>query len=73
MSVGFSIQDEAMDVALSASRGAHYHADGIYLLPQLGWNKGTWCIWYFTNLVPGQHSSHLGEKYTLAFYAKCLT
>ncbi len=34
LSVGFSIQDEAMDVALSAPQGAHYyHADVIYLLP----------------------------------------
>ncbi len=31
--VGFSIQDEAMDVARSAPQGAHYHADVIYLLP----------------------------------------
>ncbi len=27
LSVGFSIQDEAMDVARSAPQGAHYHAD----------------------------------------------
>ncbi len=32
-SVGFSIQDEAVDVAQSAPVGAHYHADVIYLLP----------------------------------------
>ncbi len=32
--VGFSIQDEAMDVARSAPQGAHYyHEDVIYLLP----------------------------------------
>ncbi len=31
--VGFSIKDEAMDVARSAPQGAHYHADVIYLLP----------------------------------------
>ncbi len=31
--VGFSIQDEAMDVARFAPQGAHYHADVIYLLP----------------------------------------
>ncbi len=30
-SVGFSIQDEAMDVAQSAPQGAHYHAEVIYL------------------------------------------
>ncbi len=30
--VGFSIQDEAMDVARSAPQGAHYHTDVIYLL-----------------------------------------
>ncbi len=34
LSVGFFIQDEAMDVARSAPQGAHYyHADAIYLLP----------------------------------------
>ncbi len=33
LSAGCSIQDEAMDVALSAPQGAHYHADVIYLLP----------------------------------------
>ncbi len=32
LSVGFSTQDEAMDVARSAPLGAHYHADVIYLL-----------------------------------------
>ncbi len=31
--VGFSIQDDAMDVAQFAPQGAHYHADVIYLLP----------------------------------------
>ncbi len=31
--VRFFIEDEAMDVARSASQGAHYHADVIYLLP----------------------------------------
>ncbi len=33
LSVGFSTQEEAMDVARSAPQGAHYHADVIYLLP----------------------------------------
>ncbi len=34
LSVGFSIQDKARDVARSAPQGAHYyHADVIYLLP----------------------------------------
>ncbi len=34
LSVEFSIQDEAMDVARSAPQGAHYyHADVISLLP----------------------------------------
>ncbi len=27
LSVGFSIQDESVDVARSAPQGAHYHAD----------------------------------------------
>ncbi len=31
--VGFSIQDEAMNVARSVPQGVHYHADVIYLLP----------------------------------------
>ncbi len=29
LSVGFPIQDEAIDVARSASQGAHYHTDVI--------------------------------------------
>ncbi len=33
LSVGLSIQDEAMDVARSAPREVHYHAHVIYLLP----------------------------------------
>ncbi len=33
LSVGFSIQDEAMDVARSTPQEAHYHTDVIYLLP----------------------------------------
>ncbi len=33
LSVGFSIQDEARDVARSTPQGAHYHADSSYLLP----------------------------------------
>ncbi len=33
LSAGFSIQDEAMDVARSAPQGAHYHVDVIYFLP----------------------------------------
>ncbi len=32
LSVGFSIQAEAMNVARYAPQGAHYHADVIYLL-----------------------------------------
>ncbi len=32
LSVGFSIQNEAVDVARSAPQGAHYHADVINLL-----------------------------------------
>ncbi len=33
LSVEFSIQDEAVDVARPAPQGAHYHAEVIYLLP----------------------------------------
>ncbi len=32
LSVGFSIHDEAMDVARSAPQEAHYYADVMYLL-----------------------------------------
>ncbi len=45
-SVGFSIQDEAMDVARSAPQGAHHHVDVIYLLPELGIKKGARALWY---------------------------
>ncbi len=45
LSVGFSIQDEAMDVARSAPQGAHYHAGVIYLLPLLGIKKGATALW----------------------------
>ncbi len=33
LSVGLSIQNEAMDVARSAPQGAHYHTDVIYSFP----------------------------------------
>ncbi len=33
LSVGFSVQGEAMDVARSAQQRAHYHAGVVYLLP----------------------------------------
>ncbi len=33
VSLGFYVQDEAMDIARSASKGAHYHQGAIYLLP----------------------------------------
>ncbi len=32
LSVGVSMQDEAVDVIRAAPQGAHYHADVIYLL-----------------------------------------
>ncbi len=32
LSVGFSIQDEAMDVARAAQQGAHYHADVVLVV-----------------------------------------
>ncbi len=32
LSVGLSIQDEAMDVTRSVPQGAHYHEDVIYVL-----------------------------------------
>ncbi len=40
LSVGFSIQNEATDVARSAPQGTHYHADVIFLFPYLGIKKG---------------------------------
>ncbi len=39
-SVGLPTHYEAMDVAWSAPKGAHYHADVIYLLPLLDIEKG---------------------------------
>ncbi len=33
LSVGFSIQDEAMDAARPTPQGAHYHVGVIYILP----------------------------------------
>ncbi len=51
MSIGFSIQDEAMGVARSAPQGAHYHADVIY---EQG-PYGTPSLAY-TNTVPDQQS-----------------
>ncbi len=45
LSVGFSIQDEVVDVARSAPQGAHYHADVIYLLPKMGIKKGASALW----------------------------
>ncbi len=46
VSVGFSIQDEAMDVAWSAPLGAHYyHADVTYLLSLLRVKKGARAVW----------------------------
>ncbi len=44
--VGFSIQDEAMDIARSAPQGAHYHAVVIYLLLKLGVREGARALWY---------------------------
>ncbi len=44
--VGFSIQDEATDVARSTPQGAHFHAVVIFLLLQLGIKKGARALWY---------------------------
>ncbi len=68
-SVGFSIQDKAMDVTPSAPQGAHYHADVIYLLPYLGVKKEAWGLRY-CKLGLRQHSFCHGEKLTFAFYTK---
>ncbi len=45
-SVGFSILDEAIDVARTAPQGVHYHTDDTYVLPKLGIKKGAWGLWY---------------------------
>ncbi len=55
-----------MDVARSAPRGTHYHADVIYPLPKLGIKKGqgpygTLSLFY----TDGQH--------TLTFYTTCVS
>ncbi len=39
LSVGFSIEDDAMDVARSTSQGFHCHTNVIYLLPLMGIKK----------------------------------
>ncbi len=46
LSIGFSIQDEAMDAARSAPHGAHYYVDVINLLTYLGINRGACGLWY---------------------------
>ncbi len=46
LSIGFSIQDEAMNVARSAPQGAHYHVDFIYMLPEQGTKKAARALWY---------------------------
>ncbi len=33
LTVGFSILDEAIDVARTAPQGVHYHTDDTYVLP----------------------------------------
>ncbi len=50
-SVGFPIQDEAMDVAQSAPQGAQYHVGDVLLLIGLlmcKFVKATWCLGVFT-------------------------
>ncbi len=46
LSVGFSIQDEAIDGDRSAQQAAHYHADVIYLLPWMRIKKGNTYAFY---------------------------
>ncbi len=53
MSVGFSIQEETMDVVPSAQQRAHYHADNSYLPPLLVIMKGSWNLGQHSEL--GQH------------------
>ncbi len=76
LSVGFSIQDEAMDVSQSVPQGAHFHADIIYFLPSMGIKKGASALWY-SELSLHQLGSHPQSLYpdghhTLAFYFKCV-
>ncbi len=44
LSVGFTIQDEAMDVARSAPQGAHYHEDAFLLASLTGNKDGSKCL-----------------------------
>ncbi len=67
LSVGFFIQDEAVDVARSAP-----HGDVIFLLSQLRMKKGARGSWY-SELGLHQHSIYPGGQHTLAVYTKCVT
>ncbi len=46
LSEGLSVQDKVMDVVRSVPQGAHYHADAINLLLQLGIKEGAKCKWF---------------------------
>ncbi len=45
-SVGFSIQDEALDAAQFAVQEANYHTDVIYVFLLLGIKKRARALWY---------------------------
>ncbi len=64
LSVGFSIQDEAVDVARSAPQGAHYHADVIYLLLLLGIKQGA-SIPFPANIFYAYHTPAFYTKYVI--------
>ncbi len=53
LSVGFSIQEETMDVVWSARQRAHYHVDVSNLPPLLVVKKEAWNLGQHSEL--GQH------------------
>ncbi len=63
----WAIHCEAMDVARSAPQVVHYHADVIYLFPQLGIKKGAWGSWYsglgLHQLVSVQSMGEMGKDF----------
>ncbi len=71
MSVVCSIQDEPRLFPGPRHKGAHYHADVIYLLPLLEIRKVIRALRYsYIKAVPDQHFFYPDEQYILTFYNK---
>ncbi len=74
MSLGLSIQYEAMDDARSTPQAANYHADIISLLHLLGMKEEHGVDdtprQAYTSSVPGQHSLDTVGQHTFVFYGK---